>query len=258
MSFYQGEKLFQENTEFFEKEYDITENVIKENKNTEINEDKNKDNKNDEKIDTENDKNTINIENLACVCEETEFTEISENKINNKNNISLNELQKTGNNFSDIIKKFKESIEKIEKERKNNLKKSKIIHIDDMKEKNYTRNLGLDYIFENNIKMSPFQKQKKDIVWVRIALSELVVLPGKIWIYLNNPFVAFSEKKYKHLILGKYFENKKEKYILGVPGVYLSNYRLEAGIQGFKQFKCCEDKRPSDGDYGYWLLKINV
>ena len=129
--------------------------------------------------------------------------------------------------------------------------------MEDVKEKNLKRNYALDYIFENNAKMTPFQSQRKDVEWVRIDLSELVVLPGKVWLYLNNPFVSFSEKKYKHLILGRFYEGGKEKYILGVPGKYFSDYRLEASIQGFKQFKCCENKLPVDGDYGYWILNID-
>lgn len=194
-----------------------------------------------------------NIENCACACEEIEEEEESGNK-------SFKELKEVGDNFNDIIKKFKKGIEEIERLKdekdKQESRKSKIINMEDVKEKNLKRNYALDYIFENNAKMMPFQSQKKDIVWVRIDLSELVMLPGKVWLYLNNPFVSFSEKKYKHLILGRFYEGGKEKYILGVPGKYFSDYRLEASLQGFKQFKCCENKQPVDGDYGYWILNI--
>ncbi len=159
--------------------------------------------------------------------------------------------------FNDIIKKFRQGIEEIEK---NENYKGKITELKEQKNiaqksiKN--RNYAIDYIFEHNLKMSPFEKQNKDVYWVRIDSSELVVFSGRLWVYLNNPFVAFSEKKYKHLILGRYVENEKENYILGVPSRFFSDYKLEANIQGFKQFKCCNDKVAVDGDYGYWLLKI--
>ncbi len=201
----------------------------------------------------EQNEDIMNILKQGCICEEE-----SKEKITVKNpsaELGFEALNKAGENFSDIIKKFKQGIEKIE-ELESISKTSAQNHIvnkTNIKETNY----GINYIFDNNIKMTPFQNQKKDVVWVRIDLSELIVLPGKMWLYLNNPFVSFSEKKYKHLILGKFIEGGKEKYILGVPGKYFSDYRLEAGLQGFKQFKCCENKLPSDGDYGYWLLNIN-
>jgi len=199
--------------------------------------------------------NVLNVENCACACEEAEKTE-GDNK-----NTNFNELKQVGDNFNDIIKRFKKGIKEIERQKQEKgdkeSKKSKIINMDDLKEKNSKRNYAIDYVFENNAKMNPFQKQKKDITWVRIDLSELVILPGKVWLYLNNPFVSFSEKKYKHLILGRFYDCGKEKYILGVPGKYFSDYRLEASIQGFKQFKCCENKLPSEGDYGYWILNID-
>ncbi|MCI8805542.1 MAG: hypothetical protein HFE59_06555 [Clostridiales bacterium] len=203
---------------------------------------------------TKADDDALDVENCACACEEIEEEEERENT-------SFKDLKEVGDNFNDIIKKFKKGIKEIEKlkddKEKKELRKSKIINMEDVKEKNLKRNYALDYIFENNAKMTPFQSQRKDVEWVRIDLSELVVLPGKVWLYLNNPFVSFSEKKYKHLILGRFYEGGKEKYILGVPGKYFSDYRLEASIQGFKQFKCCENKLPVDGDYGYWILNID-
>jgi len=180
-------------------------------------------------------------------------------------------LNKAGENFSDIIKKFKRGIERIEEQRK--VQKKAYIkddfncseNFDNYIDKNISNeDIGktksndrdIDYIFENNAKMEPFQNKKNDILWVRIDLSEMVILPGRMWVYINNPFVSFSEKKYKHLILGKSNKGENQNYILGVPGRYFSNYRLEAGLQGFKRFECCENKLPSDGDYGYWLMNI--
>jgi len=202
------------------------------------------------------DDNIQNILKQSCVCEEIkkEPPDSVTNKIfENRNKLDFETLNKAGKDFSDIVKKFKQGIAELEEQEKNVKKCVK----KDIKQKSYEKmNYGVNYIFENNIKMTPFQYQKKNVNWVRIDLSELVVLPGKMWLYLNNPFVSFSEKKYKHLILGKFFEGGRENYILGVPGKYFSDYRLEAGLQGFNQFKCCENKLPVDGDYGYWLLNI--
>ncbi len=200
--------------------------------------------------------NIMSVLNQSCVCGEIgkePIESVANRIIENRNKSDFETLNKAGKDFSDIVKKFKQGIAELENREKDVescIKKD--IEKEDYKKMNY----GVNYIFENNIKMTPFQHQKKDINWVRIDLSELVVLPGKMWLYLNNPFVSFSEKKYKHLILGRFFERGKENYILGVPGKYFSDYRLEAGLQGFNQFKCCENKLPVDGDYGYWLLNI--
>lgn len=194
------------------------------------------------------------VQNQACVCEENfETQNFEKNEILEERKNSFKSLNLAGQNFNDIVKKFKQGIEKLETE-KTAVSRSSEGTFEKIKS---SENYGVECIFTNNLKMTPFQSQKKDIEWVRIASDELVVLPGRAWVYLNNPFVSLSEKRYKHLILGKFFEGGKEKYILGVPGRYFSDYRLEAGLQGFRQFKCCENKVPVDGDYGYWILNVD-
>lgn len=193
------------------------------------------------------------IQEQACVCsEKTETENATKEAKSDERKYAFESLNEAGQNFNDIVKKFKQGIEKLEVQ-----KTEKNVSSEKVGKEEGSGNYGLDCIFANNLKMTPFQNQKKDVKWVRIASDELVVLPGRSWVYLNNPFVSLSEKRYKHLILGKFFEGGKEKYILGVPGRYFSDYRLEAGLQGFRQFKCCENKVPVDGDYGYWILNIN-
>lgn len=113
----------------------------------------------------------------------------------------------------------------------------------------------IDNVFEKNVKMNPFQFQNGVIDWVRISDNELALIPSNTWRIVNSPFINNAYRKYKHLILG----NRNvpySSYYLAVPGVYNHGKVTEAMIQGFKQFKCCEDKKPEEGDYGYWILEF--
>ncbi len=115
----------------------------------------------------------------------------------------------------------------------------------------------LDHIMKNNTTLTPFANQNRDVKWVRITVDEIVTLPIDCWKYMNHPFIISASKKYNHLILGKFADNGKVKYVLGVPGEYNQAYKLHASKLGFKQFKPCENKNnPTATDYGYWLMII--
>lgn len=116
----------------------------------------------------------------------------------------------------------------------------------------------LDLIFEEYATMTPFQRQNREVHWIRISPKELCLLPFDFYTYQCNPLILSAYRKYQHLILGR-TGGKLEKgreYILGVPEQYHTDYRLTALKMGFGQFKCCEDARPREGDYGYWLMRI--
>lgn len=52
---------------------------------------------------------------------------------------------------------------------------------------------------------------------------------------LNNNFLRYGWRRYKHALIGK--DTKRNCYILGVPGTYNRQEALMAGMFGFPYFK---------------------
>lgn len=78
---------------------------------------------------------------------------------------------------------------------------------------------------------------------------------------LNNNFLRYGWRRYKHVLIGK--DTKRNCYILGVPGTYNRQEALMAGMFGFPYFKeaKCETTEMSaqevQGHFGYWYRSIN-
>ena len=115
----------------------------------------------------------------------------------------------------------------------------------------------IELIFANNAELRPFSNRNKNYKWVRASLKEFAVLPIEFWRVMNNPLVVLYYEKYGHLILGR---NKRSpsKLLIGVPAAYDSRHLPEARRIGFTKFECCEDKNPSEGDHGYWMLESRI
>ncbi|MCL2420247.1 MAG: hypothetical protein FWD03_00145 [Defluviitaleaceae bacterium] len=111
----------------------------------------------------------------------------------------------------------------------------------------------VDAILKTHTKMQPFQKQNRDVEWVRISPDEELSLPEDVRSLLNDPFVKNAFSQYSHLLLGKTTDDGNLRYYIGVPALY----NPEDKAIGFKQFKGSKDADPVDGDYGYWLVHIS-
>lgn len=107
-----------------------------------------------------------------------------------------------------------------------------------------------------NPPMIPFQRQNRNVDWVRINLEEINYLPVDYFEYISNPFILNAYKNYNHLVFGYVNDELGENYYLGIPEMYDSSFEKTAKNHGFMQFKCCDDTKAKDGEYGYWLLKI--
>lgn len=123
---------------------------------------------------------------------------------------------------------------------------------EDIKEiKEYSRigsESSIDALFSKNT-VKPFGDD--GITWVRGNIKELALIRG-LWKYINNPFVIKGCRDYRHLILGRDNENN---CWLGVPCKYDSDYKLEAMLQGFTEFKA-EDNRPlKNNEFCYCIMK---
>lgn len=96
--------------------------------------------------------------------------------------------------------------------------------------------------------ISPFGQD--NISWIKINIKELCLIKS-LWKYINNPFVIKGCRDYKHLLLGKSDDN----YYLGVPCKYDKNYKLEAMVQGFEEFKTEDNKPLEQEEFCYCILK---
>jgi hypothetical protein len=116
--------------------------------------------------------------------------------------------------------------------------------VDELKELSMLSNK--DYIFSQKA-VKPFGND--GTVWIKAGMKEVSVI-GSLWKYNNNPFVVQSFRKYRHLLLGK----TKDGFALGVPCVYNPDYKTEAKLQGFSEYKSVEQKELKSGDFCYCIL----
>ena len=108
----------------------------------------------------------------------------------------------------------------------------------------------VELMLKSHTHMQPFEKQNRDVQWVRISLNEDLTLPNNICDLLNEAFVEAAYRQYNHLILGKALDEGLKRYYIGIPALYDPKDK----IIGFRQFKCSENAEPKSGDYGYWLI----
>jgi hypothetical protein len=116
--------------------------------------------------------------------------------------------------------------------------------------------LDLEEIFCQNAEMAPFEKQSKDVKWVRVSIREPVALPIDYHRIFKDPFIISSYEKYNHFILGHVQDPEVRMYILGVPCIYSQQNLKTAKSLGFTQFKCVDNVLPANGEYGYCLLCV--
>ncbi|MDO4300107.1 MAG: hypothetical protein Q4D26_01810 [Clostridia bacterium] len=106
---------------------------------------------------------------------------------------------------------------------------------------------GEKYLFSRE-NVNPFGDD--GINWIKANIKELCLVKS-LWKYINNPFVIKGCRDYKHLLIGK----NGDIYLLGVPGKYDKEYRLEAMAQGFNEFKSVDKRPPEQGNFCYYILK---
>lgn len=220
---------------------------------------------NDEKINI----NEIHTEEKRLISQT--ITETKNNKILSNGSKDLNDNKgknQTESNHSKRLKNEKDDIKQIkEKEQKQTrssphteqskeVKELNTLEIikKQLEEKEQTR--IFDELFNNNIKMNPFENEDPNDEWVRIELTDIMFLPLEAWMLINNTFLINCYRKYKHLILGRNIQ--KGMLMLGIPDIYYFKGSIIANICGFNEFICCNDSNPKAGEYGYWVIKTSL
>ncbi|GEM_PF-5072424 len=107
-------------------------------------------------------------------------------------------------------------------------------------------NENWDKLIQQYKSLNPFSDQ--EIECIRIELKDLRILPKSQWGLSSNSFVLHGFYNYQYLILGRI----RERFIIGVPGIYCNKEKLVAGLFGFNDFKPAQVSEYKTGRFGYW------
>ncbi len=89
--------------------------------------------------------------------------------------------------------------------------------------------------------------------------QDIGLLPRENWIYGSNSFLLHGYYYYRYLILARLNQpGGKARYLLGVPGHYVSNEKYMASMFGFSDFVLSKQQPPKDSRFGYWYTDIKL
>lgn len=102
--------------------------------------------------------------------------------------------------------------------------------------------------------VKPFEDQRE---YLSIGPADFVMFTAASYRAANNSFLLHGYYNYKHLILTRVEQRGEILYYLGVPGNYYAREKQVAVIFGFESFECAEEPA-QDGDFGYYLMKVQL
>ncbi|MCM1246001.1 MAG: DUF6128 domain-containing protein [Roseburia sp.] len=108
-------------------------------------------------------------------------------------------------------------------------------------------------IFRTHPNMYPFEDDEIEES-VQISPADLSDFPQRFWHLASNSFLLEGYYKYRHLI----FVRADGKLYLGIPGQYHRRDKFLADMFGFTKFKSIYNRAVKLGDFGYWLMEIDV
>ncbi len=113
-------------------------------------------------------------------------------------------------------------------------------------------------IFASYPNESPFKRQNRSAKWVKVTSGETPPAPVNAPGLFSDPFISGARELHGHILLGMTDGAARNQYIIGVPDKYDPANRMKANALGFTQFKPCDDVRISRGQFGYWLMFVNL
>lgn len=102
--------------------------------------------------------------------------------------------------------------------------------------------------------VQPFQDERD---YLSIGPADFVMFTAASYRAANNSFLLHGYYNYKHLILTRVEQRGEILYYLGVPGNYYAREKQVAVIFGFESFECAEEPA-QDGDFGYYLMRVQL
>ena len=92
-----------------------------------------------------------------------------------------------------------------------------------------------------------------------IKPQDIGLLPRENWVYGSNSFLLHGYYYYRYLILARLNRpGGRGRYLLGVPGHYVSNEKYMASMFGFSDFVLSKKQPPKDSRFGYWYTDIKL
>lgn len=104
---------------------------------------------------------------------------------------------------------------------------------------------------------TPFKD--KEILCIQIELKDLRELPKRYWYLGNNSFLLHGFFNYRYIMIGNM---EKDRWFLGIPGIYQNQERVMAAIFGFPEFIPAAIAGENAGGeeplnhFGYWYRFI--
>lgn len=108
-------------------------------------------------------------------------------------------------------------------------------------------------IFQTHPNMYPFEDDEMEES-VQISPGDLSDFPQRFWHLSSNSFLLEGYYKYRHLI----FTKVDGTLHLGIPGQYHRRDKFLADMFGFTKFKSIYRRAVKLGDFGYWMMEIDV
>ena len=102
--------------------------------------------------------------------------------------------------------------------------------------------------------IAPFRDERE---YLSVGLNDFVILPSKYFRLIQNSFLLHGYYNYNHLVLKRLQRMGREQFYIGVPGNFFEREKQVAVMFGFQSFECKEEPA-TDGDYGYYLMPIEL
>lgn len=92
-----------------------------------------------------------------------------------------------------------------------------------------------------------------------IQPQDIGLLPRENWTLGSNSFLLHGYYYYRYLILARLNQkNGESRYLLGVPGYYVSNEKYMAAMFGFSGFVLSKKQPSKSSRFGYWYRDIKI
>lgn len=100
----------------------------------------------------------------------------------------------------------------------------------------------------------PFSDERE---YLSFGLSDFVVLSGQSYKLVNNSFLLHGYYTHHYLILTRVVQRGNARYYIGVPGHLFDKEKRTAIMFGFEGFEC-ESEPASEGDFGFYLIPVDI
>ena len=90
----------------------------------------------------------------------------------------------------------------------------------------------------------------------KVSAAELEQFGEEAGALKSNQFLLKGYERYRHLLAGKVRYAGKQRYCIGVPGIYENREKYMAEIYQFPVFLSLTENRMKTGSFGYWLYLL--